>query len=434
MDDIDWNTKDFWAVFWSLFFSIFFTIIAVFAFAAFAFFLVVRMIHIWFLLILAPIVWLLWVLPFTSKFFKQWWDSFIKWVFFAPIAVFFLWLAVTSWNNFSENAGLLPGAGIGESMEETVPEGWAAANLLPETAEPNAFVQFLIACGLLFGSLIVAQTAGVYGAGAVIGAAAGTAKWAANKTPGWAHARRYGQALQARSREKEAGKQAKTRGKVDRMMTGLKLATTPQRMQRRTARLKREQEMQEAGKGSEFEKVYGGLSNGALRQQFGKSKDNTEKLAIGRILSSRDALEGIERSELQAMVKVGAGLGQLGSILKSRPDLAPDGLEVGLGSIKPSDIGKISKASFTNKDGSFNDDALNTMTKQFGADGKMNQNHLVEMHKENPDLYRAMKPRIVDAADRGLLRDDVKRYVRSAPGEVIYSRSPAGGGEAERPR
>jgi hypothetical protein len=77
----------------SVFLGIILILAAGFALALGAFFLIVRLIMLWILLILAPIAWILWILPGTAHLFKQWWDTFLKWAFFA-LRLFILFLYI----------------------------------------------------------------------------------------------------------------------------------------------------------------------------------------------------------------------------------------------------------------------------------------------------------------------------------------------------
>jgi hypothetical protein len=54
----------------------------------------VRYFYITALLILSPIVWLMWVFPFGQRWWKEWWNHFLKWTFMLPLNLFFLWFAI----------------------------------------------------------------------------------------------------------------------------------------------------------------------------------------------------------------------------------------------------------------------------------------------------------------------------------------------------
>ena len=158
--ELDWTKipgDKFWKVAASLFLSIIFTAIAAFVFGAFAFLLLVRVIIIWFLLILAPLAWFFSILPATLHLFEQWWKAFIKWVFFAPAAIFFIWLSVSSWVKFISGAAPSVGGEMISGMKEVITDEITQAKIMPQVMLPENFIQFILACGMLIGSLIVAQ-------------------------------------------------------------------------------------------------------------------------------------------------------------------------------------------------------------------------------------------------------------------------------------
>jgi len=144
-------------------------VVTVFVFGAAAVFLIVRILYIWFLLIIAPIVWMLWILPATSKFFSQWWDNFIKWAFFAPIYIFFIYLSLSI---FDAAGNLSPKVFYG-----VFPAAWKTPTPgLTTIGMPAAIFQWILVIAMMFGSLIVAQKLGVAGAKAIKGATQGAAK------------------------------------------------------------------------------------------------------------------------------------------------------------------------------------------------------------------------------------------------------------------
>ena len=128
------------------------SVITVFVFGALAVFLIVRILHIWFLLIIAPIVWMLWIVPATSGQFSKWWDNFIKWTFFAPIYVFFIYLSLSI---FDATGKLSPKAFW------AFPSAWETpAPGLTTVTMPAAIFQWILVIAMMFYSLIVAQKTG----------------------------------------------------------------------------------------------------------------------------------------------------------------------------------------------------------------------------------------------------------------------------------
>jgi len=143
-------------------------VITVFVFGALVVFLIVRILYIWFLLIIAPIVWMLWILPVTRSYFSRWWDKFIQWAFFAPIYVFFIYLSLSIFDaNGKFNTGVFP-TGNADWMKATPG--------LTTVGMPQAIFQWILVIATMFYSLIVAQKFGVAGAKAIRGATKGAAK------------------------------------------------------------------------------------------------------------------------------------------------------------------------------------------------------------------------------------------------------------------
>jgi len=152
-------------------------VITVFVFGAAAIFLIVRILWIWFLLIVAPVAWMLWILPATSGYFSQWWDKFIKWSFFAPIYVFMIYLSLSIFDAQGKfKTGVFPqgNAEWGKAMPGLTTVGM-----------PQAIFQWILVIAMMFGSLIVALKFGVEGATSarkiLTGWGTGTKNWAGRK-------------------------------------------------------------------------------------------------------------------------------------------------------------------------------------------------------------------------------------------------------------
>lgn len=78
----------------NLFFSTIFLIVAVIALAGLFIMLLIRYIYLGILLILMPMAWLFWIFPITAGQWTKWWSKFIQWTMFAPVVMFFLYLAM----------------------------------------------------------------------------------------------------------------------------------------------------------------------------------------------------------------------------------------------------------------------------------------------------------------------------------------------------
>lgn len=127
-----------------LVFAILFSFLTIVVIVAFAVMLLIRFVYLSILLILAPITWLFWVIPKMGKYFTQWWDKFIQWVFFAPAMAFFLYIS------------LLSVRALGEAQIAV------SDNTLRTIMGQGA--QMVVLTAMMFGGLIAAQTLGIAGA------------------------------------------------------------------------------------------------------------------------------------------------------------------------------------------------------------------------------------------------------------------------------
>ncbi|MEI6479556.1 MAG: hypothetical protein WCO21_01855 [bacterium] len=131
----------------SLVFVLVFTITAAIIFLIFAIMLLARYVWLSFLLIIAPITWLFWVIPGMSGKFGEWWSNFLKQVFFAPAMTFFLYLAFMSVQGLAEK----PATGA------FFKDGALAAII-------SSGANMVVLIGILVGGLITAEKMGATGA------------------------------------------------------------------------------------------------------------------------------------------------------------------------------------------------------------------------------------------------------------------------------
>jgi len=136
--------------------------IALLVLAVFGFFLLVRIIILWVLLIISPLAWLLWVLPDTQRFFREWWDTFLKWTFFAPIYSFFVWLTLTTWIQIINSSGY-------QQATANLNNQYFNDRYIPALSTSQNLLQFVLLLGLLVGGLIAAQKLSIYGAQGAMG-------------------------------------------------------------------------------------------------------------------------------------------------------------------------------------------------------------------------------------------------------------------------
>ena len=138
--------------------------------------LLVRIIALIFLLILSPIAWLLWIFPNTQKYWQQWWQEFIRWNFFAPVIMFFIYLAVLTRNKMAETKLL------GEVTKSAVENVSFFTNLW------MSIMDNVVIAALLIGGIYVANKFGIAGGQIGINLAKGVGKgagaWVGRKTLG----------------------------------------------------------------------------------------------------------------------------------------------------------------------------------------------------------------------------------------------------------
>ncbi len=123
----------------------------------------VRNVWIIFLLIVMPLIWGFWVLPFFQKHWSKWWENFIKWVTYLPSTTFFLWLAVRVAQNDAFKASFGgPDAQLDFSAVNT--------SILDKGGEGlfSIIIRMLIVLGLIIGGLRVSKAFAVIGAAAML--------------------------------------------------------------------------------------------------------------------------------------------------------------------------------------------------------------------------------------------------------------------------
>ena len=97
-------------------FGIAFLALTAFTFFCLAILLIIRYLMLGGLLIVLPLAWLTYVFPKFDNSFSKWWNTFVKWTFFPPLALFFIYLAFTTAANTgglaTQNAYLKQAAGL----------------------------------------------------------------------------------------------------------------------------------------------------------------------------------------------------------------------------------------------------------------------------------------------------------------------------------
>lgn len=136
-------------------------LVAAFVFFAGGIMLIIRIVLLLFLLILSPLAFAAATLPGTQKYFRQWLDTLLRQVFFAP---FYLLLLVISLAILSDETL--------QSLLNIADSNFGGA-LRGASQAGQIFLFFAIAMGLMVASLILAKQMGAYGSGMVM-------KWGGN--------------------------------------------------------------------------------------------------------------------------------------------------------------------------------------------------------------------------------------------------------------
>lgn len=137
-----------------------FMIITAFVLFAAAILFFIRMIALWILLIFAPMAWLAMILPATRSMWNKWWHEFFKWIIFAPVYAFFIYLTVAVINN--------------NILQKTLEQGNAAYQgdgfIITQFLGSNlGFVaNYVVLTIFLLAGLIFARQSGITGASAMV--------------------------------------------------------------------------------------------------------------------------------------------------------------------------------------------------------------------------------------------------------------------------
>lgn len=145
---------------------IIYQLIAIFILLAGAVYMFSRTLWLWLLLMIAPLAWIAYAFPSGSKIHSQWskwWETFLGWCFFAPLFLFFTYLAMlisgSSFNSLITNTAILNNHGI--------------------TA--GVIIQLIAVGFLMVAGLFISKKLGVGGSNFVISYAENTGKAASKK-------------------------------------------------------------------------------------------------------------------------------------------------------------------------------------------------------------------------------------------------------------
>lgn len=134
-------------------------LIAAFTLFAGGILLIIRILFLWFLVMIVPLVFICYIMPGLRKNWQTWWSHFLRWCFFAPAYAFFIWLAIRI---SVENRNKQLAAGVESTFSQFVDAGPGANPFVSNPGQQLISYGFIIA--LLIGGLIAASKMGIYGA------------------------------------------------------------------------------------------------------------------------------------------------------------------------------------------------------------------------------------------------------------------------------
>lgn len=124
--------------------------------------LLIRIGALWILMILAPFAWFFSIFPGLKAMSKKWWDNFLKYAFFAPIYVFFIYLIISiSPVIFSQSKTVLG------NVDETFLKNLESFAITQMAGSANLIFGFVFVIMLLLGAPVIATSMGLQATNAV---------------------------------------------------------------------------------------------------------------------------------------------------------------------------------------------------------------------------------------------------------------------------
>jgi len=151
--------------------------IAAFSIAAAAIYFIVRMVTLWALMIFAPLAWVAMIVPNAPEiggYWNKWWGEFLKWAFFAPVYMFFIYLAI-----LLASATPLTSSSPAFSAQNTLMKAGGFSGFLRDGI--YKLLQYIAIILILLRGLKYASSSSVAFSGAVMKAGGSATNWAKNK-------------------------------------------------------------------------------------------------------------------------------------------------------------------------------------------------------------------------------------------------------------
>lgn len=130
---------------------------------AFIVMLVMRIIYLWFLVIVSPLAFVANAFPSTKKYFSEWLSNLGKEIMIGPVLIFFLWLSLTIMNSDNKVMEEFKKTESVDSQTEYAKKSMAGQDSsisFTEAGKWDNILKFIIAMGILIGSLGAAKTLG----------------------------------------------------------------------------------------------------------------------------------------------------------------------------------------------------------------------------------------------------------------------------------
>ena len=380
-----------------------------FIMAAAAFFLIVRVVAIWILLVLVPIALLAIVLPATKHLWNQWAQSFIKWVFFAPAFAFFFYLAILTITGADGQGGFL--SRMGNSIELGENEAWSSAFF----SSQELILEYIFLILLLAGGLVVAQKMSITFAGGTMDlakkASKGSARWMGRRA----------QMATAPIAGKLGEKLQKTRfGK----MPGIRQTIRPLRAISENQRTQL----------SDAKKKYSSWTNENIDAEM-RAANPRNKAAMLAIKAERGQIKGgyaENEGNLKTFERMG---GNLDDVFEKRPDLlgkyevnakgtdpvkAADKLREMIYGLTPTKAGKVQAESYSDPG------VQKVFRDAMGKNGPLGATHISSIAMNNPKAKKAMDEEIFNPSGPHVqyIKKEIIDWLENSPGNVQFYTNP----------
>jgi len=174
--------------FGGIIFSVIFTLILVIVYGALVCLFLVRYGALLFLMILSPLAWIFWFLPgyeggAPGGIWQRWWQEFLKWVFFGPIMLFFVFLALNVLNpGWLSSSEMRSAAHLSGAVEQSKILG--LVGLKKQSFGLAWLIQYAVVITILLGGMKIALASADYVGGWFYGKARGVVNlpsWTAKK-------------------------------------------------------------------------------------------------------------------------------------------------------------------------------------------------------------------------------------------------------------